>query len=144
MRASADHRVWGRGFLLMEVLVALAILAVGITGLLVALNNSLDFAKRSKMYSTAMFLANDIMIREERLYAFSDEVATSNSGTFYDEGLPEFTWETDTQLDSDRMQYVITVTIRWEYKRSPLSYRIVQAVPSHRETIEQMRKRKRK
>lgn len=131
-----------RAFMLIEVLVALGILAVGITGLMVALTSSLDRAKRAKDYSTAMFLAQHVMMEEEHAYAFSEEVATTNRGRFYDEGLPQFEWESETELDKDLGEYKITVRIKWTHKKTPLMFTLTQLVPAHRETLDELRKRK--
>lgn len=54
------------GFTLLEVMIAIGILAIGIGAILVAENNSLDTTIRAKRMNTVATLARNIMVETER------------------------------------------------------------------------------
>ena len=70
------------GFTLLEVLVALAILALGIVGVLRALSGSLNATKEAELNSKASILANQVASQLDRE---SDVSSGEVSGTFEDE-----------------------------------------------------------
>jgi len=79
LRRSAQNSLFSsdEGFTLMEVLVALALLAVGLTTLLELFSGSLSLAHSSRTYTIATFLANQKM--GETLISDKDQ---SQSGNF--------------------------------------------------------------
>ncbi len=66
-----------QGFTLIEVLVALTLMAVGLTTLLELFSGSLSLAYSSRVYTTATFLANQKMG-----HVMLEKEATTQSGSF--------------------------------------------------------------
>jgi general secretion pathway protein I len=84
-----------RGFTLLEVMVAMAILAGSLTVLIEAQQQSVRASNRSKMTTTAVLLAREKLADlEAELFkdGFSD-LGTDSSGDFSDEGFTNFRWE---------------------------------------------------
>jgi prepilin-type N-terminal cleavage/methylation domain-containing protein len=83
------------GFTLLEVLIALAIIGLTLTVIMHSQHLSIGQGIKAKHYTTAIFLANEILsetfIQEEPLLEIE-------SGNFTD--YPEFSWERETE-DSD-------------------------------------------
>lgn len=82
------------GFTLLEVMIAIAIVAMGMAGIIVAQNNSLDVTFRAKRMTTVANLAKNLMIQTEREIegkVFS-EIKNESSGTF-DAPFSEYQWE---------------------------------------------------
>ena len=85
----------GRGFTLLEVMVAMAILAGSLTLLLESQTQSVRSSNRAKMTTTATLLARaKLADLEDELYreGFSD-IGSEASGDFSDEGFANFRWE---------------------------------------------------
>ena len=82
------------GFTLLEVMIAIGVLAIGIGAILTAENNSLDVTLRAKRMTTVATLAkNTIIIAERELQGKTfDEVKTESSGKF-DPPYSEYSWE---------------------------------------------------
>ena len=84
-----------RAFTLLEVMVAMAILAASLAALLQSQTQSVQNSNRSRMTTTATLLARARMGElEHELYedGFSD-IGAESSGDFSDEGFPNFRWE---------------------------------------------------
>ena len=83
-----------QGFTLIEVMIAVGILAIGIGAILVAENNSLDVTLRAKRMTTVATLARNSMIDAERELQGKtfEESKTEGSGKF-DAPYAEYTWE---------------------------------------------------
>ena len=83
------------GFTLLEVMVAMGILAASLTILLQSQMLSIQASNRSKMITTAVLLARARLADlEDELFeeGFSD-FGTEANGDFSDEGFPKFRWE---------------------------------------------------
>jgi prepilin-type N-terminal cleavage/methylation domain-containing protein len=82
------------GFTLLEVMIAIGILAIGIGAILVAENNSLDTTFRAKRMTTVATLARNSMIEAEREIQGKsfDETRKELSGKF-DPPYSEYSWE---------------------------------------------------
>ena len=82
------------GFTLIEVMIAVGILAIGIGAILVAENNSLEVTIRAKRMTTVAMLAKNSLIEAERAISGKTftEVKTEESGQF-DAPFQEFRWE---------------------------------------------------
>lgn len=82
------------GFTLLEVMIAIGILAIGIGAILVAENKSLDVTIRAKRMTTVATLARNILVQAERETQGKsfDEVRDESSGKF-DSPFSEFSWE---------------------------------------------------
>ena len=83
-----------QGFTLLEVMIAIGILAIGIGAILVAENNSLDTTIRAKRMTTVATLARNSIIEAEREVQGKtfDETKTESSGRF-DAPYAEYSWE---------------------------------------------------
>jgi len=82
------------GFTLLEVMIAIGILAIGIGAILVAENNSLDVTIRAKRMTSVATLARNIMVQTEREVQGKtfDETKTDDFGKF-DAPFSEYSWE---------------------------------------------------
>ncbi|MBU6154024.1 MAG: prepilin-type N-terminal cleavage/methylation domain-containing protein [Bdellovibrionales bacterium] len=82
------------GFTLLEVMIAIGILAIGIGAILVAENNSLDTTIRAKRMNTVATLARNVMVEAEREIQGKPflEVRTESFGKF-DAPFAEYSWE---------------------------------------------------
>jgi prepilin-type N-terminal cleavage/methylation domain-containing protein len=82
------------GFTLLEVMIAIGILAIGIGAILVAENNSLDVTIRAKRMNTVATLARNIMVEAEREIQGKPflEIRTESFGKF-DAPFAEYSWE---------------------------------------------------
>lgn len=86
------------GFSLIEVMVALAILAVGITPLLIVRNNSIqDAVKASDLRRISILL-------QQKLGEIAIGLEKTNGGTFPEEGYRNFTWLASTRIQPVTLQ----------------------------------------
>lgn len=83
-----------QGFTLIEVMIAVGILAIGIGAILVAESNSLDVTLRAKRMTTVAMLAKNALVQAEREIAGKSftEVKTEESGQF-ESPFQEYRWE---------------------------------------------------
>ena len=120
------------GFTLLEVMVAIAIIAIALTAVLGSQSQSLSLASEAKFSTTAAFLAQGKMAEIE---AEKAEDLTSDSGDF-GEDFPGYGWElsvNDVTLDepegvSEHLKQ-IDLTVSWkdhdEYEYRLRLYRFV-------------------
>ena len=82
------------GFTLLEVMIAVGILAIGIGSILVAENNSLDIMMRAKRMTTVAMLAKNAIVEAEREISGKSftEVKEEESGQFK-APFQEYRWE---------------------------------------------------
>lgn len=105
------------GFTLLEVMVAIAIIAIALTAVLGSQSQSLSLASEAKFSTTATFLAQSKMAEIE---AEKPEDLTSDSGDF-GEDFPGYRWDKsvkDVTFDepegiSDHLKQ-IDLTVSWE------------------------------
>ncbi len=107
----------GRGFTLLEVMVALGILATSLVAISDVVGGALRNEVRARNLETAALLARARMVAVEDHYewkgfATSDE---SDDGTFEDEGHPEFKWRLEVTaphgtIDADGLMRSLTGT----------------------------------
>jgi general secretion pathway protein I len=96
MKSKNNHlfSTCNRGFTLLEVMISLAILAIGLVTVMQLFSSSLRNAKVSQDYTKAIFAARqmleEIMVTQEDFEGFED------SGEFED--LPDFFWEIRSEL----------------------------------------------
>lgn len=76
------------GFTLLEVMVAMAIIAIALTAVLRLQSQSLSLASEARFYTTAPLLAQN---RMARIMTASPEELRSDSGNFGD-GFSDYTW----------------------------------------------------
>ena len=120
------------GFTLLEVMIAMAIIAIALTAVLGSQSQSLSLAGEAKFSTTVSFLAQSKIAEIE---SEKPEDLTSNSGDF-GEDFPGYRWDLridDAAFDepegvSDHLKQ-IDLTISWEehdqYKYSLRQYRFV-------------------
>ncbi|MBS1958684.1 MAG: prepilin-type N-terminal cleavage/methylation domain-containing protein [Bdellovibrionales bacterium] len=91
---TSTRRLTQQGFTLLEVMIAMFIIAIGISAILVAENNSLEVTLRAKRMTTVAMLAKNAMIQAEREIEGKtfDETKKEASGTF-DAPYSDFKWE---------------------------------------------------
>ena len=113
------------GFTLLEVMVAVAVLAVTLGVLLDIITNNVRATTHSRMTTTATFLARGRMVAMEddiidKGFQDKDDVQTGNFGA---QGFPEFTWESAVekiQLPTDMAQKTQQVAGAESQKRDPM------------------------
>jgi prepilin-type N-terminal cleavage/methylation domain-containing protein len=82
------------GFTLLEVMIAVGILAIGIGAILVAENNSLDVTIRAKRMTTVAMLAKNALIQAEReISGKSFTEVKAEEGAQFDAPFQEYRWE---------------------------------------------------
>ncbi|MBC7397615.1 MAG: prepilin-type N-terminal cleavage/methylation domain-containing protein [Bdellovibrionales bacterium] len=88
------RKITEAGFTLLEVMIAVGILAIGIGAILVAENNSLDVTIRAKRITTVATLAKNTLIQAERELQGKtfDETKKESSGKF-DAPYAEYSWD---------------------------------------------------
>ena len=133
MRFSVPGYIWERrdhGFTFLEVMVAVALLAIALTAVLGSQSQSVSLASEARFYTTAALLAQGKMAEIE-----AKDLGTlrSESGDF-GEDFPGYTWEVtvgNVYLDypenvSNHLRQV-TLTLSWEesehYQYSLKTYR---------------------
>jgi len=84
-----------RGFSLLEVMIAMAILAGGLTWLVVGVTRNIHAENHAKLMTTANFLAREKMVDlEDDLYTKGfGEFDKEQEGTFEDKGFSRFSWK---------------------------------------------------
>ncbi|HOJ13564.1 MAG TPA: type II secretion system minor pseudopilin GspI [Deltaproteobacteria bacterium] len=114
-----------RGFTLIEVLVALTILAIAFTWLISAHGQSIDMATRSRFLTTATLLA------QERIAAVTTGLVpvpeTGRSGDF-GEDHPGYTYEEDVESTPIPGYLKYTLKVKWGAQERPLETRFVAFV----------------
>ncbi|NLD36356.1 MAG: prepilin-type N-terminal cleavage/methylation domain-containing protein [Desulfatiglans sp.] len=85
-----------RGFSLMEVMFALALIGIALTTLLASQSQGLSLANEAKFYTTASFLAQGKMAEIE---IAETEGIMNDSGDFGDD-YPDYTWEVEINSTS--------------------------------------------
>jgi general secretion pathway protein I len=133
MRFSVPGYIWERrdhGFTFLEVMVAVALLAIALTAVLGSQSQSVSLASEARFYTTAALLAQGKMAEIE---AKDLDTLSSDSGDF-GEDFPGYTWDVtvgNVYLDypenvSNHLRQV-TLTLSWEenehYQYSLKTYR---------------------
>lgn len=112
------------GFTLIEVLIAMAILGICVTGLLVSVSQCLTVARRAKLYDTARNLIARVEL--ERPLLLEDEFAEGVEEGDFEGGPSEYTWqrtieavemgdEIEAMFEEPKL-FKITTRISWEYR----------------------------
>lgn len=103
-----------RGFTLLEMMIAMAILAGALTWLVEGMTNNIRAENHAKMITTATFLARGKMIDfEDELYDKGfGEFDQEQTGTFEDKGFQRFAWKVIVDKvelpNAEQMQTVLT------------------------------------
>jgi prepilin-type N-terminal cleavage/methylation domain-containing protein len=103
-----------RGFTLLEMMIAMAILSGSLTWLIVGMSRNIKAENHAKLMTTATFLARDRMIQfEDELYEKGfGEFDKEQTGTFDEKGFSRFGWhlivDKVTLPDSTQLQTAMT------------------------------------
>ena len=117
------------GFLLMEVLLAVTILAVALTTLLQSIIQSIDSGKLTREHSQAMFLTNAKMWELKNKYSFRRDSTVGTDEGNYTREFSEYDWITEVEEDPDRIVYRIKVTTIWKHSGREKKFILESMVP---------------
>ncbi len=117
----------------MEVLVSVAILAVGVTVLLECIISSLDANRLTQEYSRAIFLAETKLWELERKYAWQIDQDTGESSDHFDPPFQDYGWRTDVESEDSAVEYRIKVTVLWMHRGKEMDYSLDLLVPMRRD-----------
>jgi hypothetical protein len=117
----------------MEVLVSVAILAVGVTVLLECIINSLDANRLTQEYSRAIFLAETKLWEMERKYAWQIDQDTGESSDHFDAPFQDYSWRTEGESEDSAVEYRIKVTVLWMHRGKEMDYSLDLLVPMRRD-----------
>ncbi|HQL63612.1 MAG TPA: type II secretion system protein [bacterium] len=118
------------GFVLLEVLVSMTILAVAGTALIQCFQACIDAQKRIKQRSQAIYLTQSRILDMEFLYYGMESVRRAqHHGDYRDLGFPNMWWEASVKVDRKRYAHEITVTTSWEQTNKTYSYSMTTLVP---------------
>jgi general secretion pathway protein I len=101
------------GFTLLEVLVAMAVLAVALVSLLGLYNRSLTLTIRAQQLSTGILLAQEMLTRTQMEGAAAARVTTGDFSDFHPERYPEFRWQRTIRPTPLKDLWEIRVGVAW-------------------------------
>ena len=117
------------GFLLLEVLLAVTILAVALTTLLQSIIQSIDSGKITREYSKAMYLTSAKMWELKNDYAFRRDSSVGTDEGNYTREFSEYDWITEVEEDPERVVYKIRVTTKWIHSGKEKKFILESMVP---------------
>ena len=110
-----------KGFTLLEVMIAMAILAITLVVVFQSQSQSISMAGRARFETTASFLAQSKMVEVE---ATNPENVVSDSGDFGDD-FPDYSWRVDVTETEIEILKKIEVKVVNEKMTSNNSFRLV-------------------
>jgi len=114
-----------RGFTLLELIVAGALMAIGITGTLGALSACASAVVLGQSKTQAVLLAQEKLAEFETL----DELTAESSSGDFGEDYPDFEWTaTVAAVDDEELPalWQVQVAVQWEALGRPQTYRVEQ------------------
>lgn len=105
---------------MLELLVALAILAIGIVGVLKAFSSSTLTCKAAELHSNMAMLAQQVAGELER----RTEISTGQMSGSFGPDIPEYTWEADIQQSGDENLYRAEIRVMLANGARPKVYRL--------------------
>lgn len=114
-----------RGLTLLEVVVAMALLGIGITGILGAMTSCLRSSDASLGYSRGVLLAQQVAAELERNETLDPGEL---SGTF-DELTPGYTWTATIASANDQGLYPVEILVHWQ--EGTRQYRMLTTLRPH-------------
>ncbi len=109
---------------MLELIAALAILTIGIAGVLHAFSSSIAATKAAESYSNVSMLANQVASQLDR--DGTTEPGTY-SGTFED--ADGYTWNANVEPADDNGLMRTTITVNWEVDKNPKHFDMVICLP---------------
>jgi general secretion pathway protein I len=101
------------GFTLLEVLVAMAVLAVALVSLLGLYNRSLTLTIRAQRLSTGMLLAQEMLTRTQLEGTAASRVTTGDFSDLHPGQYPEFRWRRAIRPTPLQNLWEIRVGVAW-------------------------------
>ena len=120
------------GFVLLEVLVSVAILATGITVALECISNSVSNATLMEEYTRAVMLADARMNELQRKLMFKTAEEVGDLRGDYDEEFEGYTYEVEIEEESVRDMIVIRVAVSFPWREKGKTYVLMSQVPMAR------------
>lgn len=124
--------------MLIEVMVAATLLAVGVTTAMHAIYRSLSASHETQMYTQALFLGQRAMSEIENRVSFSDDFDIRGGWQSFDDS-PNYEWRATVDENEDFWTRRIIVTVRWAKNVNDIHneeknyyYRLVTEVPMPR------------
>ncbi|HEY3379698.1 MAG TPA: prepilin-type N-terminal cleavage/methylation domain-containing protein [Armatimonadota bacterium] len=106
-------RRYRRGMTLLEVIVAMALLAIGITGVLGAISSCLRNTDAAASYSRAALLAQQVATELDR----NETLDTGQQSGTFDELASSYRWEADVTEANASGLYPVRITVLWDKDR---------------------------
>jgi Tfp pilus assembly protein PilE len=134
-RVGIENRLLGsgrQGFLLMEVLVSVAILAVAMAVLLQSIQNSIWATQISRERTKAAYLAQAKMWDMEDILYWKDAAQTYDTSGYFDSPNSDYEWEVFVDSDEDISEHVVTVRVNWTHRKRTKTFELVTVVPMDR------------
>lgn len=98
---------------LLEVIVAMTVLAIGITGVLGAISACLRNTDTSTSYSRGALLAQQVAAEFDR----RDTLEAENLDGTFDDVTTTYTWEAEVSSANEQGLYPVHITVFWDDKR---------------------------
>lgn len=121
------------GFLLMEVLVSVAILAVAMAVLIESIRNSIAATQLSRMRTKAAYLAQTKMWQLEDLLYWKSELPSLESEGTFEPPDSAFQWSLRLDSDEDLSEHVVTVRVTWLHRGAEKNFDLVTVIPMDRD-----------
>ena len=121
------------GFVLLEVLVSMTILAIAGTSLIHCFKSSIQAEKIIKRRSRTLYLTQSkILDLEFEFYNVELRGGAKLRGDYRSQGYPGYWWEAEIEPDRDRWAYIIKVTTFWRQYGRERSFAMTSLVPRPR------------
>ena len=110
---NTQHPTPNTGFTLLEVLVAMAVLAVALVSLLGLYNRSLTLTLRAQQLSTGMLLAQEMLTHTQLDGMAASRMTSGDFSTLHPGQYPEFRWQRTIRPTPLKDLWEIRVGVAW-------------------------------
>ena len=131
---TARHRRQA-GFMLIEVLVSVAILAVALSALMDSIHSSIMANQYARDRTKAVFLAQTKMWEMEDLLVWKSRVDPYDRTGDFESPNSNYRWEIEVESNEDLSEHVVSVNVFWSHggrRSGEKRYRLVTAIPMDR------------